>query len=312
MKNKMIILMLILFVLLACNLPWVTVDTGNIFNQPPQTLTAMFQNPKTSTPVVVSPTLQPPTITSLPTLHQPPTFTPIPTQQPTFTPLPPQQSGLQRNGVAVNARYLSTPPLIDGNWDEWKDLAPMNLVGYVLFGSLYWKNVADLNGDFILGWDNQYLYLGIQVIDDVYVQNSTGAYIYKGDDIELQVDADLLGDFYVKTMNNDDYQMGLSAGKGALAGPKEAYLWYPKVIQGSRTDEIQIASTAFSGFHIVEARIPWLLFAISPYTNLRMGFALSLSDNDNPSVNNWQTFISDTPGRKTTDPTTWGELHLTS
>ena len=142
------------------------------------------------------------------------------------------------------------------------------------------------------------------------MQNSTGAYIYKGDDIELQLDTSLATDFSIASMNNDDYQLGISAGRGSLTGPKEAYLWYPRVIQGSVTDQLLIAVQPGNGFHTVEVRIPWSLFDIVPFTGQRLGFALALSDNDNPSLNDWQSMVANTPGRKTTDPTTWGELHL--
>jgi hypothetical protein len=323
MKSRGIsaLIMILAAVMLACNLPFLSPTPENIFRQPAQTLTAMVQQLKTSTAIIINPTLQPPTLTSNPVIIQQPTFTPIPTWlptytriptlQPTFDTLPTQPGGPYRKGNFVTARYLAIPPILDGNWDEWVNLTPIHLAGYVINGASFWKNAADLNADFIMGWDNQYLYLGAKIIDDVYVQNSTGAYIYKGDDIELQLDTNLDVDFYVKSMNNDDYQLGISAGRGSLAGLKEAYLWYSKIIQASITNQVLIASRAESGFHFVEARIPWSLFSVSPYAGLRMGFALGLSDNDDPSANNWQTFMANTPGRKTTDPTTWGELHLT-
>lgn len=321
MKSKLMGLWLILLlILLACNLPFIAPTSENIFRQPAQTLTAMLQQltpitftpylppsqPTGATPIPISP--QQPTYSPIPTGL--PTFTRIPTQRSTFTPIPTQPAGLYRKGNFVTARYLTNPPFIDGNWDEWVNLTPVNLAGYIINGAGNWKGAADLSADFILGWDNQYLYLALRITDDVYVQNSSGAYIYKGDDIELQLDTNLLVDFPVSSLNNDDYQLGISAGKGSLTGPQEAWLWYPRLIQGTVTDKVDIASQPGSGFYTVEARIPWSLFAVSPYAGLRMGFALALSDNDNPAVNDWQSMVANTPGRKTTDPTTWGELHL--
>lgn len=321
MKKRMIVLVLLVsLVVLACNLPFISPTPENIFRQPAQTLTAMLQQltPATLTPIL--PNSQPPTATSIPVFPQQPTYTPIPTRlstftriptlPPTYSPIPTQPAGPYRKGNFVTARYLVNPPFIDGNWDEWVNLTPVNLAGYIINGAGNWKGASDLNADFILGWDDYYLYLALRITDDVYVQNSTGAYIYKGDDIELQLDTSLATDFSVASMNNDDYQLGISAGKGTLSGPKEAYLWYPRVIQGSIIDQLLIASQPGSGFHTVEVRIPWSLFDIVPFTGQRLGFALALSDNDNPSLNNWQSMVANTPGRKTTDPTTWGELHL--
>ena len=281
-------------VLLACYFPFLNPEPENIFPQPAQTLTAMVQLLPTSTIAVIS----------TPVI---PTSAPLPT----FTPLPTQSTVPHRAGGQVTAKFLANPPVIDGNWDDWKNLTTIYPAAYVINGANYWKNAADLEGAYILGWDNNYLYLAVKVTDDLYVQNSSGAYIYKGDDVELQLDTNLGVDFMVSSMNNDDYQLGISAGKGSINGPKEAYLWYPQIIKGSVTNQVVIASQGGNGVHYVEARIPWNLFGLSPYDGLRVGFALAISDNDNSVVNDWQTMISNISGRKTLNPTTWGELVLT-
>jgi len=281
-------------VMLACYFPLLNPEPENIFQQPAQTLTAMVQLLPTSTvAAIASPVM--PTSALLPT----------------YTPLPTQSAVPHRAGSQVTAKYLTNPPVIDGNWDDWKNLSAVYPAIYVINGANHWKNPADLEGSFILGWDNHYFYLAVKVTDDLYVQNSSGAYIYKGDDVEMQLDTNLGVDFTVSSMNNDDYQLGISAGKGSINGPKEAYLWYPQIIKGSVTNQVVIASQGGKGVHYLEARIPWNLFGLSPFEGLRVGFALALSDNDNPAVNDWQTMVSNTLGRKTLNPTTWGELVLT-
>ena len=280
-------------VMLACYFPLLNPEPENIFQQPAQTLTAIVQLLPTSTTAAIA----------MPVI---PTSAPLPT----FTPLPTQSTAPHRTGSQVAVKFLATPPVIDGNWDDWKNLTTIYLAAYVINGASYWKHPADLEGSFILGWDNSCLYLAVKVTDDLYVQNSSGAYIYKGDDVELQLDTNLGVDFTVSSMNNDDYQLGISAGKGTINGPKEAYLWYPKIIKSSVTNQVVIASQGGNGVHYVEVRIPWNLFGLSPFEGMRVGFALALSDNDNPTVNDWQTMVSNTPGRKTLNPTTWGELVL--
>jgi len=291
---KIGLLMAIAAVMLACYFPWLNPEPENIFQQPAQTLTAMVQLLTTSTTATVSTPVIPPSA-------------PLPT----FTPIPTQITAPHRTGSQVTAKFLANPPVIDGSWDDWKNLTNIYPAVDVINGASYWKNSADLEGSFILGWDSNYLYLAVKVTDDLYVQNSSGAYIYKGDDVELQLDANLGADFSVSSMNNDDYQLGISAGKGSINSIKEAYLWYPQIIKGSVTNQVVIASQGGNGVHYVEARIPWNLFGLSPFEGLRMGFALALSDNDNSAVNDWQTMVSNTPGCKTLNPTTWGELLLT-
>jgi hypothetical protein len=292
--NKIGLVLAIGAIVLACNLPWLNPEPENIFKQPAQTLTVRALLLPTSTRVVTSTPIIPTSPAS-----------------PTFTPLPPPSTIPRRAGSQVAARILTNSPVMDGSWDDWKNLTYSYPAAHVINGANYWKNADDLGASFILGWDNNYLYLAVKVMDDLYVQNSSGAFIYKGDDIELQLDTNLGGDFAVTSMNNDDYQLGISAGKGSIDGPKEAYLWYPKIRMGSATSLVVIASQGGNGVHYVEARIPWNIFGITPYEGLRVGFALALSDNDSSTVNNWQTMISNTPGRRTLNPTTWGELILT-
>ena len=291
---KIGVLLLISTVMLACYFPFPNPEPQNIFQQPAQTLTAMVQFLTTSTFASVSTPVSP---TSPP--------------QPTFTPLPTQSAVPHRPGSQVTARFLTTSPILDGDWNDWKSQTIIYLAACVTNGASHWKNPADLEGFFILGWDNDYLYLAVKVVDDRYVQNSSGAYLYKGDDVELQLDTNLGVDFAVSSLNNDDFQLGISPGRGTINGPKEAYLWYPSIIKGPVTNRVGIASQGGNGVHYVEARLPWNLFGVSPFEGLRMGFALAISDDDNPAVNDWQTLVSNTPGRKTLDPTTWGELILT-
>jgi len=53
-----------------------------------------------------------------------------------------------------------------------------------------------LQGSYRLGWDEDYLYVAVKVLDDQYVQNASGQDIYKGDSIELLIDTYLQDDFY--------------------------------------------------------------------------------------------------------------------
>lgn len=170
-------------------------------------------------------------------------------------------------------------------------------------------NASDLNSSFKAAYDAKYLYIAAKVIDDIYVQNGTGFKIYLGDSLEILLDKNLAGDYYDKGLSSDDYQLGISPGKGSITGTKEAFLWYPSNLRGARTGVV-IASQSFSDGYRVEAAIPWSIYGISPASGKHFGFAFSVSDNDNPTQNLQESMVSSVSGRRFLNPTTWGDLVL--
>jgi len=273
-----------------------------------ESLTAQPTNtavPPTETPVpaTLTPTVAP-SNTAVPTatVTSTPLFTSTSTKVPTVV-----VTTIPSRGVVFNATYLATAPTLDGVWDEWTSKQyPM---GALIYGSSNWTGEADLEGSFRVGWNNQYLFLAVKVKDDVYVQNASGADLYKGDMVEMLFDANLQGDFYTRSLSPDDYQLGLSPGNPDTNGTKEAYLYYPSSLAGKK-DSVIIAAVSQDGLYRMEAAIPWSLLNITPAAGGKFGFALRASDNDNPSKNEQQSMVSVIPGNVLTDPTTWAELWL--
>ena len=274
---------------------------------PNATLTALFDLshnlPGTATPPGISTATQPVLPTLAPTSVLPTATVPItiPTAVPTAAPQ-------ERSGVMMKAGYLSTAPTIDGSWAEWKDKTTQYPLKFIVYGASNWSGSADLEASYAAGWDNTYLYVGFKVYDDKYVQHATGANLYKGDSLELLVDNNLYGDFYVEQLSSDDYQLGISGGDKENIKP-EAYLWFPSNAAGARTN-VKIAYVYEEGLYRAEAAIPWSVLGITPSSGMVIGFAASVSDNDNPSENVQQTMASTAADRMLTDPTTWGWLTL--
>lgn len=308
LKIGTIITMLVLSVL-ACRLPTGTTQPAASAT-PNGTMTALVET-LTAYPLI------PKVITATPEPTETPTQTATPTEVPptptsTSTPVPvyivPQPQLPQRSAAYVVASYFYSPPVLDGNWDEWSSAEyPAN---YVAYNGGNWVGADDLSASFRIGWDYQYLYVAAKVRDDHYVQNATGQYLYEGDSLEILMDTDLYGDFYYNQLSADDYQLGISPGFGGTAGAKEAELWFPSNIGGSRP-QVQISATGGDGVYRVEAAIPWSVFGVSAYAGEHLGFALSVSDNDNDATNTQQSMVSNVPARKLLNPTTWGELVLT-
>lgn len=143
--------------------------------------------------------------------------------------------------------------------------------------------------------------------DDQHVQNESGRTMYKGDDIEIQLDAQLEADFADDKLSDDDNQIGLSAGNFD-DHPPEAYVWLPSERSGTMI-EMAVRQTA-SGYFL-EAAIPWWVLGVQPQPERAYGFALSLSDNDTPGTSEQECMVSTSPNRTTySNPTLLGNLIL--
>jgi hypothetical protein len=279
----------------ACALPGMTPPTPIVLPTPNATLTAIFQPTVTETPALV-PTLGIPTLT--PTAQA--------GTQPATAAATLDPSKARPNGTPVRAARLSAPPTVDGDLAEWS--SSVYAANQVVFGSANWTGAADSSGSYYIGWDASSLYLAIGVRDDKHVQLASGSKLYLGDDVEIQLDANLAADFTSTYLSSDDYQLGLSAGDFASRAP-EAYRWYPSAMAGKLSGVTVKAKSTADGY-ILEAQIPWSTLGITPAEGQSFGFALSLSDNDKAGAAVQQSMVSSVATRKLLNPTTWGTLVL--
>lgn len=227
------------------------------------------------------------------------------TQQASFTRTPTSLPPSTRSDSVVTA--IQFTPMMDGDWSDWPNAE--SPAGYVVFGLSNWKNSADLNSSFKAAYDANYLYIAVKVVDDVYSQISTGYNLYLGDSLEILMDTNYDGDFYTKNLSPDDYQIGISPGKKVIEGEKEAYLYYPATIRGALS-QVMVASRSIDNGYEVEAAIPWSVFNVQPYSGMHFGFAVSVSDDDNPGKAAQDSMVSSARNRRFLNPTTWGDLIL--
>jgi hypothetical protein len=292
--------------LAACRFPTADTPTPFFAPTPNLTMTALFSpdNIASPTPAILATatTQAEPTATPLPL----PTNTPLPL--PTNTSLPPTATPIPERVKSYFAPYLNDAPSLDGVWDEWT--TTKHPAQFIVYGREKWTGESDLEGSYRIGWDEDYLYLAVKVIDDTYAQDATGEDIFKGDSIELLLDTNLNGDFFVQQLSADDFQIGISPGRNEAGEDTEAYLWYPRADTG-KLDDVKIGALYSNGIYRIEAAIPWSVFDINPVSGRQFGFAISISDNDDTSENVQQSMASNVQGRVLTDPTTWAELVLT-
>lgn len=285
---------------LACEIPGTTSPTPFALPTPNLTLTAIFA--PTDTPTEVAPTETPVValVTSTPTATSTAGTTP---GGPTATANP---AAGRPNGTPLNAAYLAVAPAINGDLSDWAG------VSYGLAACTFGCNLrsgdSDLSGTVFLGYDATNLYVAVQVRDDKYVQVTSGRSMYKGDDVEIQFDVNLISDFASTGLSSDDYQIGLSAGNFATVAPN-AYRWYPRSLEGSLSAVVVKAKQVADGYAL-EAKIPWTVLGVTPVAGAKFGFAVSLSDDDQPGTAVQQSMVSSIATRKLLNPTTWGTLIL--
>lgn len=289
-------------------MPGSITPTPFVFSTPDLTLTAIFAPLLTLTPEpppVHTATAQPTLPSSSPSMTHSLTNTPSATETPLPTPTSVVEK--QRPAARVEAVYIDKPPVLDGVLDEW-NTTPF-AVRSVVYGLGNWQGEADTSATAWVGWDSTYLYLAMQVRDDIYVQEANGINIFKGDSLEILLDADLQGDFEIDSLNDDDFQLGISPGSPYPGGDSEAYLWYPSSRKGGRP-EVNIATRGREGGYNIELAVPWSLFGITPRSGDSFGFAYSVSDNDREDDQVQESMVSNLSTRKLADPTSWGSLVL--
>jgi hypothetical protein len=313
----MIVMIILTCLILACTMPALPGAKVNISPTPNQTLTALFAPPiNISTATIVFPLSEPSveaptkTVTATttstvvtPTVTQ--TVTSTTTNTATNSATNTSWSPCYRSGDYFYADQIT--PVIDGVWEEWG--TTQYPATFVVYGADQWVSEADLSSSFRVGWDSQYLYIGVKVGDDHYVQNAAGQELYKGDGVELLIDTNLCGDYYATSLSGDDFQLGISPGNPDVNGPREAFMWYPSSLAGSKPG-VLISSVQSTGLYRVEAGIPWSDLGVSPWAGQTFGFALSVSDNDIANQNGQDTMVSSVSTRHLTNPTTWATLIL--
>ena len=286
---------------IACTLPGTSSPTQFAPPTADVTLTAMFSETEERVPT------QPPPITLGPGSSP----TPSPTVLLGATPVAsgtaaPVSTDTRPNGSPVEASFMDSPPTLDGDLSDWSS-STFN-ANQIVFGASNWTGASDASSVYYIGWTNEALYLAIKVTDDTHVQVSSGSSVYKGDEVELQMDTNLEGDFYSNVLSGDDYQIGLSPGNFSTLG-KESWRWYPSSTRGSLS-AITIHATSRSDGYDMEAKIPWSIFGVTPSAEDRFGFALSVSDNDLVGAPVQQSMVSSVSSRTLTNPATWGTLIL--
>ncbi len=198
--------------------------------------------------------------------------------------------------------YLDDAPDIDGDFGDWPGV--VYAMDKIVFGPEFFANQVDLSAEFKIGWDDQFLFLGVLVRDSQFVQTATEGMIFQGDSIEVLLDADWEGDRNSDKLSDDDYQLGFSPGNLGDIPVPIAYLWAPTDREGPMQLS-QVKGRLTEDGYMVEIAIAWEEVGVNPTPGMTLGFLLSVSDNDSIGKNEQQSVISFSEPRLLTNPSTW-------
>ena len=178
----------------------------------------------------------------------------------------------------------------------------------MVWGNANWTGIADLSASFHVGWDNNYLYVAVKVHDDKYVQNASGADLYKGDGIEFMFDRQLQADYYTRVSARMTFSWVFPPVDRTRAGPRKPTCGFRVISPGRGPGSRSVR--CWIRVYRVEAAIPWSVLETTPVNGGHYGFAIAIDDNDNANENLQQTMASNVLGYLLANPTTWGDLQL--
>ena len=161
---------------------------------------------------------------------------------------------------------VETPPAIDGTVDDvWNNpLVEIYRAQTVLLGEF---DDMDLSGSSKALWDDTYVYLLAEVVDDVKKNDSPSA-IYQDDNVEFYFDGNN-GKTNTYEPGND-VQYSFRWDDGTFVGTSN----------GISTEGIEYVLIGTDDGYIFEARIPWANIAVEPEGGKAVGFDFMINDDD--------------------------------
>ena len=188
--------------------------------------------------------------------------------------------------------YASTIPTIDGSKESaWTgvdmDIAKNNL------GTV--TSDADLSGTWSALWDNDNLYVIVEVTDDQLTDDSETW--WKDDVVEVYIDAD---NSKSTTYDANDFQYVFEWNGGILETKSNA------------TTNVEYSITDVSSGYVVEAKFPWSTLGVTPAESDLLGIEIMLNDDDDGGEREGKKAWYGTDDVAWSDPSTFGELILNS
>jgi hypothetical protein len=114
----------------------------------------------------------------------------------------------------LTAPKLAAAPSLDGDFAKWQNgpLHVLDNASKIRAGANLWKGPAQLSAHVGLGWDNDYLYVGVDVTDPELYQLFFQRGIEKGDAFEITLETAFRRNFLAVRPGGDEYSLWFSPG----------------------------------------------------------------------------------------------------
>jgi hypothetical protein len=177
-------------------------------------------------------------------------------------------TGLSRRDIGVGRAAGRIE--IDGQPDEWADVPGLHVSPRGDLESGAAGGPGDFDATVRCLWDDESLYLCVQVTDDDIVNGFANADLWRGDCVELFVDPK--GDGFVWG-DRRDYQIGLAPSENAI----RMWSWFDRE---DPSGSIRAAMSRSPAGYVIEAAIPWTYLGLEPAAGMEFGLSPAVHDLD--------------------------------
>lgn len=199
--------------------------------------------------------------------------------------------------VIICPQKPDPPPVIDGDPAEWEQLPGAITLdkSHIVWGKAQHQNEEDLSGTVRLCYDENYLYLMVEVVDES-IKTASDKNMFVSDHVELDF-APVYKDGAVGPRQNDWRILGFTPGTVEESGDPltdmeaDATAAAPAGLDWSGTD---VGSSITEDGYIIEARVPWKVLGVKGRVKAGMVFGVDvhLSDSDKDFVQESMTSLN--------------------
>jgi len=179
------------------------------------------------------------------------------------------------------------PPIaVDGAMDEWvgvPNAISIEQPAQCVHGPGSWAGASDCSAIVHTAWRQEALFIACEVTDDALHQDQTGESLWKGDHVEIYLDAKPELEPDRQEFGPGQFQIVISPGNFKQTGDAlndtrpEAFIYRPP---GTSAEGVRVAAKKTAAGYDIEAAIPWELLDLKPTAGVSLGLEIGISDTD--------------------------------
>lgn len=208
------------------------------------------------------------------------------------------------------ASYAYEKPKIDGKLEdgEWNKTSAMYVdtqeqVKLLGVNPKEWGGIDDLSGYVMMEWDEDYLYLGAEMTDDVFKNGERADLIWKGDSIQFGIFYGKQTQVAMGQANTTYHEIGI--GKSESGDVAYRWLSQDNIYQKGLCESAEVAITREGTKTYYEFKMPWKDIIrptdTNPIDGQIVGFSFLVNENDGEDRRGWLEYASGIGESKNTD-----------